>query len=160
MIRRPPRSTLFPYTTLFRSDREPLQPGQGALAPAQLDAVPRRHHPSAACPPRRPPEQRVRQGPVDVDNVIAPAPAQPPRRPDAAQHVEQRHDLVAQRTAQAVRRRLVVRQVFPARWEVAEAMDRNSAELTIPAAAVGGRRSEEHTSELPVTVKSRMPSSA
>src|SRR2546422_8509910 len=26
MIRRPPRSTLFPYTTLFRSD-QPLQPG-------------------------------------------------------------------------------------------------------------------------------------
>src|SRR5437879_13564679 len=24
MIRRPPRSTLFPYTTLFRSDRDPL----------------------------------------------------------------------------------------------------------------------------------------
>src|SRR2546427_6941016 len=29
MIRRPPRSTLFPYTTLFRSDRAA---GQGALA--------------------------------------------------------------------------------------------------------------------------------
>src|SRR5260221_3178398 len=30
MIRRPPRSTLFPYTTLFRSDsvRQPLGPGQ------------------------------------------------------------------------------------------------------------------------------------
>src|SRR3712207_8932066 len=29
MIRRPPRSTLFPYTTLFRSDvgRDPVQPG-------------------------------------------------------------------------------------------------------------------------------------
>src|SRR3712207_8868556 len=30
MIRRPPRSTLFPYTTLFRSDvglHQPLQPG-------------------------------------------------------------------------------------------------------------------------------------
>src|SRR2546430_8131552 len=27
MIRRPPRSTLFPYTTLFRSQREPRQPG-------------------------------------------------------------------------------------------------------------------------------------
>src|SRR3712207_8283135 len=27
MIRRPPRSTLFPYTTLFRS-REPLAPGR------------------------------------------------------------------------------------------------------------------------------------
>src|SRR3712207_7176633 len=25
MIRRPPRSTLFPYTTLFRSNREPTQ---------------------------------------------------------------------------------------------------------------------------------------
>src|SRR5258708_29158243 len=32
MIRRPPRSTLFPYTTLFRSnvaaDRRPCQPGR------------------------------------------------------------------------------------------------------------------------------------
>src|SRR5439155_14430927 len=26
MIRRPPRSTLFPYTTLFRSHRPPLRP--------------------------------------------------------------------------------------------------------------------------------------
>src|SRR2546425_7111925 len=25
MIRRPPRSTLFPYTTLFRSERQPLE---------------------------------------------------------------------------------------------------------------------------------------
>src|SRR3712207_6853668 len=31
MIRRPPRSTLFPYTTLFRS-------GQGATGPGRLDA--------------------------------------------------------------------------------------------------------------------------
>src|SRR3712207_8662259 len=30
MIRRPPRSTLFPYTTLFRSDREVLGREQGA----------------------------------------------------------------------------------------------------------------------------------
>src|SRR5687767_15264228 len=35
MIRRPPRSTLFPYTTLFRSARGRLQLGQ----PAQLRAV-------------------------------------------------------------------------------------------------------------------------
>src|SRR3712207_7251044 len=27
MIRRPPRSTLFPYTTLFRSARDPLRAG-------------------------------------------------------------------------------------------------------------------------------------
>src|SRR3982750_4933375 len=31
MIRRPPRSTLFPYTTLFRSGRSP--PGQGHRPP-------------------------------------------------------------------------------------------------------------------------------
>src|SRR2546427_179769 len=30
MIRRPPRSTLFPYTTLFRSDSEPPGCSQGA----------------------------------------------------------------------------------------------------------------------------------
>src|SRR2546427_2951739 len=29
MIRRPPRSTLFPYTTLFRSLREPVRPCRG-----------------------------------------------------------------------------------------------------------------------------------
>src|SRR2546430_9714573 len=32
MIRRPPRSTLFPYTTLFRSFGQPLE-GVAALAP-------------------------------------------------------------------------------------------------------------------------------
>src|SRR3712207_8952457 len=38
MIRRPPRSTLFPYTTLFRSDLVSglLRPGLGAL-PASLE---------------------------------------------------------------------------------------------------------------------------
>src|SRR3954463_2155976 len=36
MIRRPPRSTLFPYTTLFRSDRGGRQPGPAAVAPQQL----------------------------------------------------------------------------------------------------------------------------
>src|SRR2546422_1659008 len=35
MIRRPPRSTLFPYTTLFRSDVE-HEPG-AALGPHQVD---------------------------------------------------------------------------------------------------------------------------
>src|SRR5260221_10491503 len=30
MIRRPPRSTLFPYTTLFRSVRGPAEPAAGA----------------------------------------------------------------------------------------------------------------------------------
>src|SRR2546426_6663934 len=42
MIRRPPRSTLFPYTTLFRSDlRTVLTPEPGAIKadPSQLEQV-------------------------------------------------------------------------------------------------------------------------
>src|SRR2546427_6855845 len=34
MIRRPPRSTLFPYTTLFRSQRREHAARRGALPPA------------------------------------------------------------------------------------------------------------------------------
>src|SRR3712207_7132802 len=37
MIRRPPRSTLFPYTTLFRSD---VEPGQLPGAHARVDQHP------------------------------------------------------------------------------------------------------------------------
>src|SRR5256885_4335833 len=37
MIRRPPRSTLFPYTTLFRSD--PLRPAAAAVALAAAGHV-------------------------------------------------------------------------------------------------------------------------
>src|SRR5256885_10769094 len=44
MIRRPPRSTLFPYTTLFRSHRHPAFCA-GAAAPA---------HPGWRLRPRRP----------------------------------------------------------------------------------------------------------
>src|SRR3712207_7012347 len=56
MIRRPPRSTLFPYTTLFRSDRatgggeEPAQGeglrggGDGARRRLQEGQLSRRHH--------------------------------------------------------------------------------------------------------------------
>src|SRR5260370_26047516 len=44
MIRRPPRSTLFPYTTLFRSRLAHLLPGHAGLAAAldeHVDAGPR-----------------------------------------------------------------------------------------------------------------------
>src|SRR5439155_23675322 len=37
MIRRHPRSTLFPYTTLFRSRREPPRSGRGVHAQRDLD---------------------------------------------------------------------------------------------------------------------------
>src|SRR2546427_2619375 len=46
MIRRPPRSTLFPYTTLFRS-----LPGGGGLPPG----LPREHERFAAASPVVPP---------------------------------------------------------------------------------------------------------
>src|SRR5690242_20838018 len=39
MIRRPPRSTLFPYTTLFRSDRQPETRSDRPLAAVALVQV-------------------------------------------------------------------------------------------------------------------------
>src|SRR5260370_22269792 len=45
MIRRPPRSTLFPYTTLFRS---PRNPAPSAGCPAQPPARPAAHRRAAA----------------------------------------------------------------------------------------------------------------
>src|SRR3712207_8992731 len=38
MIRRPPRSTLFPYTTLFRSDDQPLEVQLEGDPQVQVDA--------------------------------------------------------------------------------------------------------------------------
>src|SRR5260370_25844855 len=62
MIRRPPRSTLFPYTTLFRSRRqagEPFLPGKQAYLRRALRALPA--HPGRgglrAPQPRRPPRR-------------------------------------------------------------------------------------------------------
>src|SRR3712207_6920286 len=54
MIRRPPRSTLFPYTTLFRSqqdgEHEPCEQGEPSAVYPTRPLVLRRH----ACPlPRR-----------------------------------------------------------------------------------------------------------
>src|SRR3712207_7348388 len=40
MIRRPPRSTLFPYTTLFRSTTAGVAVELGEHDPAEADAVP------------------------------------------------------------------------------------------------------------------------
>src|SRR2546422_3434630 len=39
MIRRPPRSTLFPYTTLFRSQGEGADAGSGVIASAAVRCI-------------------------------------------------------------------------------------------------------------------------
>src|SRR5258707_8137640 len=55
MIRRPPRSTLFPYTTLFRSARRPSRPSS---TPATTISWPA----TSAAPPRAP-DRRPRRPP-------------------------------------------------------------------------------------------------
>src|SRR3712207_8900046 len=54
MIRRPPRSTLFPYTTLFRSSRAAADEGHRVRQPSSGDAAdagPPPPGPGAAAPP-------------------------------------------------------------------------------------------------------------
>src|SRR3712207_8512835 len=61
MIRRPPRSTLFPYTTLFRSLRRGEGAGAGGpAAPHPQRAVP--GEPGPRAPPRRGGSLRLRGG--------------------------------------------------------------------------------------------------
>src|SRR2546429_6417516 len=66
MIRRPPRSTLFPYTTLFRSDRRPasgidrMEPRAAAVRePPDLGARRRRRKQEPGALERRPAEHDV-----------------------------------------------------------------------------------------------------
>src|SRR5215469_3914811 len=78
MIRRPPRSTLFPYTTLFRSRPSPARdrglPGRGRQPPAGPGAVPRPWQPArrgrSAEPARRALAPHLGHGP-------GPGPAHP-----------------------------------------------------------------------------------
>src|SRR5688572_32398701 len=57
MLRRPPRSTLFPYTTLFRSLGHRLRPGQVGRRRRAVGAGRRGRHP--ALPAARAPARRV-----------------------------------------------------------------------------------------------------
>src|SRR3712207_7379178 len=64
MIRRPPRSTLFPYTTLFRSRAERLE---GRWLPLQRRQV-GGHHVRQPCPLLEPGRRaRRRAGQADLD---------------------------------------------------------------------------------------------
>src|SRR3712207_7437781 len=53
MIRRPPRSPLFPYTTLFRSDRRQLPAGPGPAGRPGRDAAGAGAPPVTGAPPQR-----------------------------------------------------------------------------------------------------------
>src|SRR2546422_5154900 len=60
MIRRPPRSTLFPYTTLFRSPGRARPDRAASLGPPASSASARRGGPTPPRPrPRTPPRTRA-----------------------------------------------------------------------------------------------------
>src|SRR3712207_6991234 len=61
MIRRPPRSTLFPYTTLFRSRRLPLLRAPTGVAWEELQPSPNKERGGAA------------RGLMDVGELLSPA---------------------------------------------------------------------------------------
>src|SRR3989441_10258978 len=70
MIRRPPRSTLFPYTTLFRSDIRFAQrdPRSGAVAPLEsFDRL------AAALPAARRLGSFTAYADASIDQVVGPA---------------------------------------------------------------------------------------
>src|SRR5256886_6233440 len=72
MIRRPPRSTLFPYTTLFRSRSAP--PGSAAVEPLTecplLDSEPPRWHRPAVFVHANPAKHRDLHGRDDLAHVL------------------------------------------------------------------------------------------
>src|SRR5215213_9695308 len=86
MIRRPPRSTLFPYTTLFRSTSACPYTGGSAISrpPDAKSRRPRGRRQNGADP-----EPGVREGglrAVVAANSFAPAPPSPPPQPGERVH--------------------------------------------------------------------------
>src|SRR3712207_9068091 len=67
MIRRPPRSTLFPYTTLFRSHR------RAAALPRPLERIPSMttttHRPTTRSLMDLPGQRHVAEGPLDLNGM-------------------------------------------------------------------------------------------
>src|SRR2546429_4458712 len=87
MIRRPPRSTLFPYTTLFRS----------GLAPGRLIRPGSRHRSPGSARPQRPPRPtsaRRRPWPPPADGPCAAAAGPPPRSEEHTSELQSRLHLV------------------------------------------------------------------
>src|SRR5437660_4115831 len=81
MIRRPPRSTLFPYTTLFRSD-----PGALGRRSTGIPTGDGRH--ADPQPPHRPDGRRARTAPAAQEGVS------PPRSEEHTSELQSRGHLV------------------------------------------------------------------
>src|SRR3712207_8395156 len=91
MIRRPPRSTLFPYTTLFRS-RERLLAGRAAGVPdADVRIGPQDRHDLL---PQRAEEVRVAEHLGDVDRQVAQQPVHDQRSEEHTSELQSRQYLV------------------------------------------------------------------
>src|SRR2546430_14963489 len=76
MIRRPPRSTLFPYTTLFRSPTRVEAPDRRATRGDEQHEAQEQRRPAPREPPDDPRDSRARAGrfrlaadPVDSDRL-------------------------------------------------------------------------------------------
>src|SRR2546430_7478545 len=65
MIRRPPRSTLFPYTTLFRSAAAPLRAQHGVHAAGRARGEPEPNATRAVVSARQAPGELPPRGPAD-----------------------------------------------------------------------------------------------
>src|SRR5260370_21100463 len=83
MIRRPPRSTLFPYTTLFRSHANSntsgvdvfnytITDGDGDTSPSTLTNIGITHVSTPVTPASRMPSSARKQNKVEADCVAAP----------------------------------------------------------------------------------------
>src|SRR3712207_6864649 len=68
MIRRPPRSTLFPYTTLFRSEVLPVE-GEHAAHHDPVDAGPAHRPAPARCDARSPGVPAITCSPSEDDHA-------------------------------------------------------------------------------------------
>src|SRR5690349_22843839 len=71
MIRRPPRSTLFPYTTLFRSrSRESRAPARLPIRPGRRGRPRSRRRCPGRRSPRRSEEQRLNSSHVEISYAV------------------------------------------------------------------------------------------
>src|SRR2546427_4840235 len=68
MIRRPPRSTLFPYTTLFRSPPAPAKPAPPPVAAPAPQPKPATAQPKAAPKPAEPAKEIAARGTTVVED--------------------------------------------------------------------------------------------